>query len=240
MTGDGFRFRWERALRDSDIGKAAKAVGFVMGTYANMDGTKVHPGIDLLAAGSGYGERMARGAVKDLEAAGFVALVRPGNGLQRKAAEYRLTNPAESQTGNTRHPYRQSATTEHVVECRPPDHYQIKTTETGEAAEEIPEEIRALMARAPSFYDEGEQTQHSAAAGEATEPQDIASVEAALTKARPTTPTDPLRPSRTPHPKEETYSRRSHAREARDQGFDPETGEYLDRPTERSGYLTRR
>ncbi len=238
MSDKGFRFRWERALRGSELNKAARAVGFVMGTYSNMDGTKVHPGIDQLAAGSAYGDRQTRAAVKSLESAGFVSLVKAGNSLRGEANEYRLTIPSPHPGGNPRQDHRQITTPlpakDDTEACRglpttrsSPDQDQTRTNaETAAAVSE--DEIQALIATAPSFHDDEPQ-------------QDLASIEAALAETRPQRPVDPLRssPPRIPHPKDAIYARNSLEQEGREQKFDPNTGEYLDRETRSSGYRRR-
>ncbi|GAB3782955.1 hypothetical protein [Nocardioides pacificus] len=102
--------------------------------------------------------------------------------------------------------------------------------------EKVPQEIRALIAIAPSFDDDGDRP----AASPRTPglPQDTAAVEAALAASRPQViASDPFRssPPRQPHPKDPIYSRNSIEREGREQGYDPITGEYAEhRPIPRS------
>ena len=220
-----FRFRWERALVASELPTRAKAVGLVMAMYADADGGSVFPGVERLATETGQGARTVKRALAELRSAAYVALVSSGQWRRGKADEYRLSLPSASGANEalTRGP---SAT----AQGAPVAHHQTSTKPStrpvDDAAAEKDLDLEALASQAPSFY-----TQAEIEAQLATAPQRLAGVSAG---------SDPLRssPPKQPHPKDATYRRNALDREAREQGFDPDTGEYLNRDHE--GSPTRR
>lgn len=113
---DGLRFRWEKSLRDSEsLSTKARHIGHLMATYSNADGTKVHPGAELLAKGSGMSLRSVHTATVELRTSGWVELVRAGNARRGHADEYQLqiptlvvapssANPAPDELGSSANP----------------------------------------------------------------------------------------------------------------------------------------
>jgi DNA-binding transcriptional ArsR family regulator len=105
----GLRFRWEQALRESDLTTKARHVGHLMATYANADGTKIDPGVTLLAKGAGMGIRTVHKALDELRSAGWVERVREGNSRSGQADEYRLVLPVQAATESPAQPASSSA-----------------------------------------------------------------------------------------------------------------------------------
>jgi hypothetical protein len=94
------RFRWEQELRASDLSTKARHVGHLMATYANPDGTKIFPGVTLLAKGAGMGVRTVHKGLRELREGGWVQRVREGNSRNGLADEYRLTVWVRSEAGS--------------------------------------------------------------------------------------------------------------------------------------------
>jgi len=91
------RYEWEAILRRAVLPKDVKYVGLVLATYADPDGTRVRPGAQELAAASEQSEPTVRRRVAELRALGLITQVSRGGGRggAGKAAEYRLTLPAD-------------------------------------------------------------------------------------------------------------------------------------------------
>lgn len=89
------RFDWERLIRRIVMPKPVKLAAFVLATYADPDGTRVRPGMEVLAAVTGDSEKNARRILSTLREMGLVELVSRGGGKggRGKASEYRLTIP---------------------------------------------------------------------------------------------------------------------------------------------------
>jgi Helix-turn-helix domain len=84
---------WRDALRDSSLDNTAKAVGFVLSTFANASGY-AYPSRETLARGASLGLRTVDAAISSLEAAGFVLIERSRG---RSSHRYTLTLPATAQ-----------------------------------------------------------------------------------------------------------------------------------------------
>lgn len=70
----------------------ARAVAFDLMTYADADGSNVHPGIERLEADTHASESTIKRALAELTGEGWIrCVIRGGRG--RKANEYRLTIP---------------------------------------------------------------------------------------------------------------------------------------------------
>lgn len=91
------RFEWERLVRRAVLPEPVKFTAFVLGSYADPDGSRVRPGSEVLAAVTGKGLRTVRRLVGDLVALGFLELVSRGGGRGRggRASVYRLTLPID-------------------------------------------------------------------------------------------------------------------------------------------------
>jgi hypothetical protein len=91
------RFEWERLIRRMVLAKPVKLVALVLATYADPDGTRVRPGVDVLADVTGDSARNVRRVVTMLRDLDLLTLVSRGGGRGGKgrAAEYRLTVPVD-------------------------------------------------------------------------------------------------------------------------------------------------
>lgn len=87
------RFDWERQILAARLPAMTKLVALAAATYADPDGTRVHPGTARLAIICGIGYSTARKALADLRSAGLIDQVRRGS--KRKATEYRLVLAAD-------------------------------------------------------------------------------------------------------------------------------------------------
>lgn len=91
------RFEWERILRRVKIDATAKYVGLTLATYANRDGSQVHPGRTRLAAVTGKSASTVDRALGQLRQLGLLERVTRGSsaGRQGLADVYRLALPAD-------------------------------------------------------------------------------------------------------------------------------------------------
>lgn len=95
------RFGWEHLLRRAVITPpSTKMLGFVMATYADHDGAKIHPGQKRLANVMGTSVSTVDRGQRALEALGFIEMVRKGHSAGRGSAkgyasEFRLTVPSD-------------------------------------------------------------------------------------------------------------------------------------------------
>lgn len=95
------RFVWEKALRQARIGAGKNgastlALAFAVATFANADGTRIHPGVALLADGLGLSARTVDRALSRLRREGYLTKVRQGNSRAGLADEYRLSLPVHT------------------------------------------------------------------------------------------------------------------------------------------------
>lgn len=88
------RFDWERVVRSMEMPSGPKYLALMMATYADQDGSRVHPGVDLLARDMAVSEKTVDRSLKTLRELGLVTLVKKGNRHAKHADEYRLTAPA--------------------------------------------------------------------------------------------------------------------------------------------------
>lgn len=91
------RFEWERLVRRITMPKPVKLVALVLATYADPDGSRVRPGMEVLAAVTGDSERNARRLLGTLTKMNLVTLVSRGGGRggNGRASEYQLTIPTD-------------------------------------------------------------------------------------------------------------------------------------------------
>lgn len=95
------RYEWERILRRIVMPEKHKFVALLMATWADPDGTRVRPGLSLLACAVGGSERSERTVRRVLTSLvnewGLLEQVSRGGGRGRKfkTAEYRLTIPLD-------------------------------------------------------------------------------------------------------------------------------------------------
>ena len=84
---------WRDALRDSDLDKAAKIVGFVLSTYLNAQG-RAFPSTETLADGASISRRSVSPAIERLERHGFLSVTRSRS---RRGNRYQITLPVTGQ-----------------------------------------------------------------------------------------------------------------------------------------------
>lgn len=92
---DAARFPWTRAFRGAKIPMNAKAVGLVVASYGNADGSSNHPGLARLARDFDVDEKTIRRHLETLVRAGWMRRTHDGRaGVSRKEADdYQLTIP---------------------------------------------------------------------------------------------------------------------------------------------------
>lgn len=92
------RYEWERLVRRIVMPAQHKLVALLLATWADPDGSRVRPGLELVAAAMGASEHTARRSVRALAGDwGLIDLVARGGGRGGKGrtAEYRLTIPTD-------------------------------------------------------------------------------------------------------------------------------------------------
>lgn len=91
------RFEWERLVRRIVMPWATKSLCFLLSTYADKDGSRVRPGLDVLTAVTGLGETTVRRRLAKLCADGLLERTRRGGGRngRGRTTEYRLTIPVD-------------------------------------------------------------------------------------------------------------------------------------------------
>lgn len=95
MTAEPIVSRWRRAIRDDETLSAdAKATGYVLSTYARVDGSRCFPGGDLLVRGTGRSLRSVRRGTSELRERGYALEV--VRGAPGRASEYRLIMPTRA------------------------------------------------------------------------------------------------------------------------------------------------
>lgn len=85
-------------MRRATLPRPLKYLAFVVSSYADPDGTRVRPGIPLLAADTGYSTKQVQRLHRQLtEQYGLLFLVKRGGGRggARKASVYRLSIPPD-------------------------------------------------------------------------------------------------------------------------------------------------
>ncbi|WP_143264230.1 hypothetical protein [Amycolatopsis kentuckyensis] len=90
------RFEWERVIRRIPLPQGVKLLALVLATYADADGSRVRPGLDLLVSDTGQSKAtVKRGLAQLRDDLGVLELVSRGGGRggQGKAATYRLAFP---------------------------------------------------------------------------------------------------------------------------------------------------
>lgn len=92
------RYEWERLVRRIVMPERHKLVALLMSTWADPDGSRVRPGMPLLAAARGKSERSTSNIVGSLARQwGLIEQVSRGGGRggRGKTAEWRLTIPTD-------------------------------------------------------------------------------------------------------------------------------------------------
>lgn len=90
-AGDPITLRqWTHVVRRARLGRTVKAVALALATYADPDGSRVHPGLARLAVECELTYNVVQGALATLRTAGLIALVRKAQ-RRNDSDEYRLT-----------------------------------------------------------------------------------------------------------------------------------------------------
>ena len=87
------RNEWEVVVRRAALPEAPKLLALVLATFANPDGSKIHPGDELLADLCDWSQKHVREQIKVLRGYGLIECRVPA--ARRRAAEYQLTFPGE-------------------------------------------------------------------------------------------------------------------------------------------------
>lgn len=89
------RFEWERVVRRATMPPGVKFLAFMMASYGDADGTRIHPSNARLANVIEKTERTVERGMAWLQSAGFIVVTRHGNRRAGLANEYRLTLPPD-------------------------------------------------------------------------------------------------------------------------------------------------
>jgi hypothetical protein len=92
------RYEWERLVRRARLPKPVKLLAFTLATYADPDGSRVRPGIPVLASVTGDSERNVGRLLRVLvDELGLLRQVARGGGRggSGRASVYRLTVPVD-------------------------------------------------------------------------------------------------------------------------------------------------
>jgi hypothetical protein len=91
------RFEWERLVRRMTLPRPQKFLAFVLATYADPDGTRVRPGVEVLADVTCQSEKNVRRHLAELRGLQLIELVSRGGGRggAGRTSEYRLTIPTD-------------------------------------------------------------------------------------------------------------------------------------------------
>ncbi|ORL01796.1 hypothetical protein A6F55_19075 [Prescottella equi] len=89
------RFDWERIIRRVEIPSGVKFLALMLATYADPDGSRVHPGVERLARVMGVSEPTVKRSMAVLRSYGLIVLVKQGNRWANQADDYQLTVPSD-------------------------------------------------------------------------------------------------------------------------------------------------
>lgn len=94
-TQPATRFDWERVIRRANLPTTTKLVALLLATYADQDGTNVHPGVERLARVVGQSTRSVEKHLDKLRTVQLVVRTTRANRYLGLADEYRLTVPLD-------------------------------------------------------------------------------------------------------------------------------------------------
>lgn len=89
------RFDWERVIRRIRLPAAVKGTALMLASYADADGSRIHPGNERLARVTGSSDKTIRRHIAALRDSGLLLKTRHGNRHIGQANEYRLVVPAD-------------------------------------------------------------------------------------------------------------------------------------------------
>lgn len=97
------RFAWERVVRSMQMDPTTKLVALVLATYADIDGTKVRPGLKRLAEDTGRSKRSMMRATVALREMGLLNRISKGSNLGTRdlVDVYQLAIPTNNQMTHT-------------------------------------------------------------------------------------------------------------------------------------------
>lgn len=88
------RFTWERWIRRLILPSGVKYTALMAITYGDLDGSRVHPGVELLARVMNVGTASVKRHLRVLRELGLIERVKQGNRHNNDSDEYRITLPA--------------------------------------------------------------------------------------------------------------------------------------------------
>ncbi len=87
------RFTWERWIRRLVLPSGVKYTALMAITYGDLDGSRVHPGVELLARVMNVGTASVKRHLRVLRELGLIERVKQGNRHNGDSDEYRITLP---------------------------------------------------------------------------------------------------------------------------------------------------
>lgn len=87
--------QWTEVIRRARIGRSVKAVALMMATYADANGTRIFPGLAVLAVATELNYKTVSSAVSKLQKWGLIERLKTSHRGRRHADEYRLVLAAD-------------------------------------------------------------------------------------------------------------------------------------------------
>lgn len=87
--------QWTEVVRRARIGKSVKAVALMMASYADANGTRIFPGLAVLAVATEMNYNTVSSAVSKLQKCGLIERLKTSHQGRRHADEYRLVLAAD-------------------------------------------------------------------------------------------------------------------------------------------------
>lgn len=87
--------QWTEVVRRARIGKSVKAVALMMATYADSNGTRIFPGLAVLAVATELNYNTVSSAVSKLQKCGLIERLKTSHQGRRQANEWRLVLAAD-------------------------------------------------------------------------------------------------------------------------------------------------
>lgn len=92
-SGPVERFEWERIIRRVSMPPTVKLMALTLATYADIDGTRIRPGVERLVRVTGTSLATVKRALSWLREHGLIDRVKQGNRWAKQADEYQLSIP---------------------------------------------------------------------------------------------------------------------------------------------------
>lgn len=90
------RFEWERLIRRLAIPAHLKYLALMVATYADLDGSRVFPGVKRLSLVMDKSPATVKRGLSDLREYGLLERVKQGNRHAKESDEYQLTVPSDA------------------------------------------------------------------------------------------------------------------------------------------------